>query len=193
MKHRPSGSASVAELPVEPIGLGLEPCPYLPSPDESVSWRDMNELRTDQGAAFYMTALRWGQNLWLRELPARALLALDRALYADLQGDEPELAEWPLPYAAVGWIVKNAPQNVFLGNPRVHYQHLADRVGGAHCRIRRWRAWACWSVVHRVRPDLPRDCKHGVAEPSRREITAKLEELGYPGEADLYNETLLTL
>lgn len=168
----------------------LPACPYLPCPDHRSTWRGMHALRDDRGIAFYMTALRWGQSLWLRNLPARSLLALDRALFARLSGHEPALRDWPLPYAAVGWIVAHASAHAFLGNPRVHYQHLADRVSDAPDDVRRWRAWACWAIVRAARPDLERDRRHGVREPTAQEIVAALNANGIPGEALLFEQNL---
>lgn len=134
-------------------------------------------------AAFYLTALTYAQHLWLRGLAARAVLALDRALGADLQGDEPVLRQWPLPYAAQAWLLRHTPDDVFLGNPRVHFQHLADRMNEPRREQRRWRIWACWAICRIVRPDFPADPKHAVREPSREDIRNKLRLHGIPGEA----------
>lgn len=159
-------------------------CPHLPDPVDAMDWRDMHAHRHDQGGAFYLTALRYAQHLWATATPARALLAVDRALYAELDGSEPELTRHPLPYAAVAWMVAHAPgRDAFAGNARVHYQHLADRVRGARAEQKRWRAWAAWALTRRVRPDLPADPKHAVREPSLYEIATGLRRHGLPDEA----------
>ena len=61
---------------------------------------------------------------------------------ADLTGTESTLAEWPMPYAAMVYIMQNAPKDVFLGNPRVHFQHYSDRLGPPRQQQRKWRGWA---------------------------------------------------
>jgi hypothetical protein len=155
-----------------------------------MDWRDLNAGRRDQGGAFYLTALRYGQQLWLQKLPARALLAVDRALYADLKGEEPELAAYPLPYAAIGWMIRHNPADAFTGNARVHYQHLADRVRGERESLKRWRAWAAWAIVRRVRPDLPADPRHPVEEPDEARIQKELTTHGLPGEAAVWRAAL---
>lgn len=165
-------------------------CPHLPEPLGTMDWRDMHAHRTNQGGAFYLTALRYARHLWATATPARALLAVDRALYADLRGDEPELAAYPLPYDTIAWMVARDPGDAFAGNARVHYQHLADRVRGDREHQKRWRAWAGWAITRRVRPDLPGDPRHAVTEPSEADIEAGLLAHGIPGEAARWRAVL---
>lgn len=139
---------------------------------------------------FYLTALTYGQFLWERRLAARAILCLDRALGADLRGDEPELHDWPLPYEAMGWFLRNVPPDIFVGNPRVHFQHLADRMNEPRRDQRRCRAWACWAIARVVRPDWPADPKHRVVEPTSDQIAASLATHGLPGEAELWQAAM---
>ncbi len=143
-----------------------------------------------RGAEFYRTALTYGHYLWQRGAAARAILKLDRALLADLRGDEPVLREWPLPYEAMAWLLRHAPAEVFIGNPRVHFQHLADRMNEPRREQRRWRSWACWAIARSVRPEFPADPKHKVVEPSLEAIAMKLREHGLPGEARLWQSAL---
>ncbi|MBI3886822.1 MAG: hypothetical protein HY302_14000 [Opitutae bacterium] len=145
---------------------------------------------SDRGAVFYLAALTYGQSLWQRRLPARAILCLDRALGADLRGDEPVLTAWPLPYAAMAWFLRHAPGDRFVGNPRVHFQHLADRMNAPRRDQRRWRAWACWALARVVRPDWPGDPKHRVDEPNLDQIGLRLDAHGIPGEAELWRRAL---
>lgn len=145
---------------------------------------------TDRGAGFYLTSLTYAQYLWQRQLAARAVLCVDRALLADLKGDEPVLRDWPLPFAALAWMLPRVPSGVFVGNPRVHYQHLADRMNEPRREQRRWRAWACWAVTRAVCPEYPADPKHAVVEPSLDLITEKLLLHGLPGEAGLWHGVL---
>jgi hypothetical protein len=169
----------------------LPPCPHLPTPRPGLDWRALHAFReSDRGAEFYFACLEYGHALWQSRLAARALLCLDRALGAELKGDEPVLRQFPLPYAAMGWLIKNTPPDLFLGNPRVHFQHYADRMNEPRREQRRWRAWACWAIARRIRPDLPNDPKHDVVEPTLREIEAGLRAHGHPGEPELWQTEL---
>lgn len=158
------------------------PCPFLPSCGRPLSWRDLNALRNDQGPELYRRCLEYAQQLWLDGLPARALLAVDRALYCDVPSGDEALRDYPMPYRTVGWMVAQ-PCEAFTGNARVHYQHLADRVKGNRAEIKKWRAWAAWAVVRAARPDLPADPKHAVREPMSDEIELGLNTHGVSGEA----------
>jgi hypothetical protein len=166
-----------------PASAAPVPCPYLPAPRAGLDWRALHAYRsTDRGAAFYFSCLEYGHALWLRGLAARALLCLDRAFGAELGGGEPVLRDWPLPYAATAWVIAHTPPTVFIGNPRVHFQHYADRMNEPRRDQRQARAWACWAIARQVRPDLPGDPKHRVHEPTDAEIAAALQRYGHPGE-----------
>ena len=165
------------------------PCPFLPSCGRLLSWRDLNALRDDQGTELYRLCLEYGHQLWLDELPARALLAVDRALYCDVPGDAEALSAYPMPYRAIGWMVKQ-PADTFTGNARVHYQHLADRVRGERADLKKWRAWAAWAVTCHVRPDLAGDPKHAVTEPTHAEIEAGLRTYGLVSEIAEWRQAL---
>lgn len=139
---------------------------------------------------FYLDCLEYAHSLWLRGMAARAILCLDRAFGADLRGGEPVLAKWPLPYAALAWILERTPDGTFLGNPRVHFQHYAGRMSGPRTEQRRWRAWACWALTRKVLPHLPGDPRHTIAEPGEEQIAAQLAVHGHPGEAPLWRRVL---
>lgn len=169
----------------------LPPCPHLPAPLAGLDWRTLHRFRDeDRGADFYFACLEYGQALWTRGLAARALLCLDRALGADLRGDESVLRDWPLPYAAMAWCLASCPPDVFIGNPRVHFQHYADRMNAPRRDQRRWRAWACWALARAVRPEWPGDPRHRVEEPTADEIDRRLRAFGLPGEADVWQGVL---
>jgi hypothetical protein len=169
----------------------LPVCPHLPVPRVGLDWRTLHVHREDvRGAEFYHDCLEYAHSLWQRGLAARAILCLDRAFGADLRGDEAILRKWPWPYAAMRWILENAPSDVFLGNPRVHFQHYADRLKFPRREQRRWRAWACWAMTRDIFPDLPGDAKHVVVEPTLAQITAELHRHGAPGEALLWQRVL---
>ena len=142
-------------------------------------------------AGFYLTALRYSNYLWQRGLAGRAILKLDRALGADLGSNDEVLQSWPLPYTAMAWILANAPS--FVGNPRVHFQHLADRMNEPRREQRRWRMWACWAICRKARPDLVGDPRHEVEEPSLATIAEKLGLHGHPGETDLWQRAYSSL
>ena len=167
----------------------VTPCPYLPSGQKKLSWRELNALRDDQGEELYLLCLEYGQQLWLENLPARALLAVDRALYCDVSADAECLINYPLPYAAIGWLVSQ-PTEQFTGNARVHYQHLADRVRGDRAAQKKWRAWAAWAIVRRVRPDLAADSDHVVNEPTHGEIRQALQLHGIEGEVETWEKAI---
>ncbi|HEY0944625.1 MAG TPA: hypothetical protein VGD81_05135, partial [Opitutaceae bacterium] len=172
--------------------MDLPPCPHLPTPRPAMDWRSLHLFRDREarGAAFYGAALEYGHFLWRQGYAARAILCLDRAFGADLRGDEPVLASWPPPYAAMAWFLAHTPTDVFLGNPRVHFQHYADRLQAPRREPRRWRAWACWALTRVVRPEFPNDPRHDVREPAFEEIAQQLELHGWPGEVACWRGAL---
>ncbi|MEN9662404.1 MAG: hypothetical protein RL324_1353 [Verrucomicrobiota bacterium] len=169
----------------------LPPCPHLPLPGLELDWRHLHLFQADErGGRFYFACLEYGQVLWQRRLPARAMLCLDRAFGADLRGDEPELQLCPAPYAAMAWIMAHAPEGVFLGNPRVHFQHYAGRMNEPRKAQRAWRSWACWALARVVRPQDPGDPRHEIQEPTLDEIAAALTAHGLRGEVDVWRAAL---
>lgn len=165
-------------------------CPHLPLPSEGMDWSSFRVHASARGAGFYRTALEYGQFLWLRGNAARAILCLDRALGSDLRADEPVLAEWPLPYRAMAWLLAHSPPDVFICNPRVHFQHLADRMNEPRREQRAARAWACWVITRAVLPHLPGDPKHAVVEPTEEGVARVLETHGIVGEVALWRSVL---
>jgi hypothetical protein len=165
-------------------------CPYLPLVSQVLTAEHLSDLKDHRGEQFYAAALRYAHSLWLQGLPARTLLVLDRALGADLKGNEPELKSWPLPYAAVSWVITHAQPGQYLSNPRIHYQHLATRVRGPRAELRRWRAWACWSIARKQLPHLSPDHKQQIQEPTNQEIADHLKKFGLPKEEQLWWNSL---
>ncbi|MEM7384652.1 MAG: hypothetical protein AAF514_06870 [Verrucomicrobiota bacterium] len=163
-------------------------------PDRPLSHETTKSLGRDRGPCFYEAALRYAGSLWLQDLPARSLLLINRALGADLKGDEPIIEEWPLPYRAIPWILVHRSDRVFIGNPRRHYQHLATRMVEPRKELRSWRAWACWYLSTVILPEnaFPPDRlqieTEGISEPSGEEIGDQLERLGFPREKLLWEE-----
>ena len=155
----------------------------------------MREVKDDEyGVRFYEQALRCGQSLWLQGLPAQALLMFNRALGANLKGDESILEQWPLPYAASAWVMMQRTEDQFIGNPRRHYQHLATRMVEPRKAQRSARAWACWLMACRIFQDYPADGKQiaeeGVVEPSQKGIMAMLEQEGIEGEVGVWEQAV---
>lgn len=173
-----------------------EPCPYLPTPPEPLTHLVMAPFRKGRGPDFYETALTYAGSLWLQGLPARSLLLINRALGADLTGDEAILKTWPLPYAAVRWILEHRSEDEahFIGNPRRHYQHLATRMVPPRKEQRRWRAWACWYLSVQTLPanEFPADelqiRNEGIVEPTREEIGEALDSHGIVSERALWEQ-----
>ena len=159
------------------------PCPHLPRPAAQMSHRCLTELKTGARALFYQTALEYGHYLWRQGHSGRAILALTRALYADVAASDPVLQRWPLPYAALQWIVAQHRGTDFPGNPRISFQHQASRLRGERQELRRARAWAVWALICATRPELARDSAQDIVEPSLAEIAARLETHGHAGES----------
>src|SRR5262245_36824370 len=106
----------------------VTPCPWLPVPEGKLTAASLDTHGPARCADFYLSALRYAQSLWREGFPARALLLVNRALGCEFSGDEPVLREWPLPYRAVAWLLRNHLPEQFIGNPRRHWQHLATRM-----------------------------------------------------------------
>jgi hypothetical protein len=167
-----------------------QPCPFLPAIDDAEAL-DHSLLRRHGSArdsGFYFDALRYGHFLWQQGHAGRALLALTRALYADVPASDDILRTWSLPYAALLWILKNHSSDDFPGNPRLSYQHQACRLRGERSELRAARAWALWALTCAARPHLPGDPT--CPEPSLTEIAALLDRWGHPGESQLWQKIL---
>ncbi|NBB78405.1 MAG: hypothetical protein GVY36_03020 [Verrucomicrobia bacterium] len=136
--------------------------------------------------AYYFTSLQYGQFLWQRGRSGRAILALTRALYADLPETALVLQNSPLPYAAIHWIVLHHPSDDFPGNPRVSFQHQATRMEGRQKELRRARAWAVWYLVRHAKPSLSADPRQVIEEPDSAAIEAGLRQWGHTDEVEVW-------
>ncbi len=148
-----------------------------------MNWRTLNSRKDKGGIDYYIAAISYAQNLWQRDLPSRAFLALDRALFTELTGEEKELLTWPLPYRAMAWMMRHYQEEHFMGNLRIHFQHLATRVRGYRKDQLKWRAWACWYLTRQYRPGLPGDPNQEIKEPHFETILMGLQEFGLKDEA----------
>jgi len=147
-----------------------------------MSYRCLTALKGADRERFYLTALKYGHFLWQQGYAGRSILAITRALYADVPPGAATLNQWPLPYAALGWIIANHPDDHFPGNPRVSFEHQATRLRGDRQALRRARAWAVWALIRKAKPTLAGDPKLGIEEPTLNEIEAQLRAIGHPGE-----------
>ena len=156
-----------------------------------MSHRCLTEINAnDTPESFYFKALQYGHYLWLNGHAGRAILAITRALYAKVPANTPILNEWPLPYAALTWIIKNHSSDDFPGNPRISFQHQATRLKGERQELRRARAWAVWALICKVRPSLPADAAQVFDEPTIQDIEALVTKWGHPDETALWMDAL---
>lgn len=169
------------------------PCPLLPAVGGKLGPEATRECES-RGARYYGACLAYAQSLWREGKPAQAILQLNKAFMADLGGDTAILKTWPPPYAVLVWILRNRPDDAFVGNPVRHFQHLATRVSGERKEIRAWRAWACFHLSRRVLPDgeYPIDAEQVEREsleiPEWREVLERIEFGGWEGEAEVIRE-----
>lgn len=158
-----------------------------------MSHRCLTDLGKDADyEAFYFKALQYGHYLWLNGHAGRALLAITRALYSNVDERKPILKEWALPYAALAWIIQHHSSDDFPGNPRISFQHQATRLKGERQALRRARAWGVWAIICKVRPSLPADIDQVFKEPSIEDIYQLLLKYGHPTEADNWRALLQT-
>lgn len=143
-------------------------------------------LQQNTPAEIYRAALTYGQYLWQQALPARAILAVNRALQAPVEAHDPVLQEHPLPYHALAWMFLHHGDRGFLGNPRISFQHQAHRLRGRQEALRKVRCWAVWHLATQALPELPDD--FACPRPLRPDIVAGLQSLGHPGESDLWEK-----
>lgn len=165
-------------------------CPFLPTVNKPLDFRALQRHGTRRDAHFYLDALCYGQVLWMQGRAGRALLAVTRALYAEVAAEAPILVQWPLPYGALRWIVENHTDDDFPGNPRVSFQHQATRLQGPRQAQRAARAWAVWSLVRVARPALVGDADQDFVEPSFEDIGHLLDQRGHPGERKLWEAVM---
>lgn len=169
-----------------------EHCPYLPVPDARMSYRCLTESGKTSEDAFYVSALRYGHYLWLKGHAGRSILALTRALYANIDEKAPILDQWPLPYAALKWIITKHPSDSFPGNPRISFQHQATRLRGERQTLRRARAWAVWALVRQAKPNLCGDDLQSIQEPTLDWIKEQLQDKGHANEVVLWHAALFS-
>jgi hypothetical protein len=166
-----------------------EACPFLPHVGKVMSPSDTRIIRDlDDQSSYYLSALTCAQSLWLQGKPAQSLLQLNHALAVKLSADDQVLAQWPLPYQAIVWILSRRHEEGFMGNPVRHYQHLASRMSEPNKELRAWRAWACFHLAQGILPadEFPVDQRQIEREfleiPIWNEVFVQLNRLGLPTE-----------
>lgn len=172
------------------------PCPLLPEENRHYDHTDVEALNHERGPLFYETALHYAQSLWREGFPAKSILLINRALALPLKGDIPILAKWPLPYAALVWIMQNRVEGQFIGNPRRHWQHLATRMVEPNKELRTWRAWACWYLAKTILPEseFPGDDKQirddQIIEPELGQVADHLKRFSPANDLDIWQLAL---
>ncbi|MDZ4742999.1 MAG: hypothetical protein SGI98_06225 [Verrucomicrobiota bacterium] len=162
-------------------------CEVLPAPQTSLVHGALLKFGLIRNDAFYLAALGLAHKLLKEGRAGRSLLLLDRAMSVKLKDP---LRPWPVPYAAVAFILNAATAKEIGGNPRVHYEHLATRLEGEANKLRVWRAWACWWMVRKLRPDFPADPKQLVPEPLPAQIAEGLRRQGSEDELRLWQKVV---
>lgn len=175
------------------------PCPLLPEENRHYDHRDIEALNHERGPLFYETALHYAQSLWREGFPAKSILLINRALSLPLPGDESILVKWPLPYAALVWIMQNRVEGQFIGNPRRHWQHLATRMVEPNKALRIWRAWACWYLAKTIlsESEFPADQKQireeQIVEPTHEQIADHLQRLSPANDFEVWKHALVSI
>lgn len=160
-------------------------CPALPDCPVGVGHGILLRFGLIRNESFYLAALQLATSLLKAGQAGRALLLLDRAMSVKLADP---LQPWPIPYAAVAWILNGATGEEFGGNPRIHYQHLATRVRGSELRV--WRAWACWALVRKLRPEFSGDQKDDSLKPTLEQIAQGLNQRAGAVELGLWQKVM---
>ena len=155
------------------------PCPLLPGVATDMTWRDLQAAQARGPAELHETALRYTQFLWLKEKPARAILALCRALYLNPSSLPASTRQ---PYPAYAWILLNHQGDSFIGNPRISFFNQATRLRGQQ-GLKRARAWAMWHLTIRHMSHLPgADPEILAQKPEREQLAVFLDRHGLAEE-----------
>ena len=168
--------------------MRLQACPFLPVVEQTMTYRTLRDARLlADWTNYYRSGLAYGQFLWLNGRAGRSLLALVRALYASEQVEDATIFEiWPLPYRAVAWIAIKHPDLDFPGNPLLSFYHQASRMPQHFSELRRWRAWALYSLLDELRPQLHCPRIDTNLTPERSQIKTQLKRLGIEQECCIW-------
>lgn len=143
--------------------------PHLPEASPDLGPYHTRQHRAKGGSTFHRACLELSQSLWLQEKPAQAILQLNKASM---------IPDQAAPYSALVWFLAHRRDNLFIGNPVRHFQHLASRMSGDHAELRRWRAWACFHLaeISLPWPDFPRDQEQIDQEQLRIPVFSDIEK-----------------
>lgn len=163
----------------------ISPCPYLPSISTLLPITHTRLHREECGPAFYLACLELAQSLWMQQLPAQAILQINKSMMAQLPANHPVLEKHPIAYSALQWIIQNAASEKFIGNPPRHFQHLASRMNYKlpQPELRVARAWCCLHLAETIldEKNFPRDQrqveKENLVIPTKQEALASLSKL----------------
>jgi hypothetical protein len=156
-----------------------------------MSYRDLRNCRGESpGArrARFEAGCRYAQFLWLRDQPARAILALCRALYVSPVDIRESCRQ---PWNAYVWFLHTPGGNGFLGNPRISFIHQATRTDPSR-PLQRQRAWALWHLTRRARPDFPPDPEVPEFPPDPASLRDYLDLHGFRDEGRRFMDALST-
>lgn len=156
-----------------------------------MSYRDLRNCRGESpGArrARFEAGCRYAQFLWLRDQPARAILALCRALYVSPVDIRESCRQ---PWNAYVWFLHTPGGNGFLGNPRISFIHQATRTDPSR-PLQRQRAWALWHLTRRARPDFPPDPEVPEFPPDPASLEDYLDVHGFRDEGRHFMDALST-
>lgn len=175
---------------VEAVRPPNPPCPWLPDVGKTHDFTITRRHGGDRGPAFYQDALAYSQSQWISGKPAQAILQLNKAWMANLDGGTSVLETHPPPYRALVWMLRSCmtADCGYLGNPVRHFQHLASRMSGPRAEIRSWRAWLCMHIAERVLPHgpFPRDgrqiAREGLWIPNAGRALDAVKSHGWPAE-----------
>ena len=164
-------------------------CPLLPVPEGAMSYRDLrveHKNAEQHDKAVFQAACTYANYLWSIRLPARAILALCRAIYLDPDKLGESIRQ---PYRALAWFLRNYAGSGFLGNPRVSIIHQATRMPGDQV-LKRQRARAMWYISRTAIPSLPPDPAVAEKPPGQKALSAYLEQNGLPGEGRVWEAAM---
>ena len=132
--------------------------PHLPESAPDLDPTHTRRYRMAGGESFYQACLEFSQSLWQQRKPAQAILQLNKAAMVPDQ---------PAPFPALVWFLIHRKNDLFIGNPVRHFQHLASRMSGEHAELRSWRAWTCFHLAVKILPatDFPPDHEQIEKEP----------------------------